>query len=334
VEILIGTREGAFVAGSKGDPAAVEGLAGCDVLTLCRSNGTILAGTQDGVYRSGDGRSWQASGVQDRAVRAIVPAPGSDGAVYAGTQPAALFRSDNSGQSWEEIDSLTRIPGREYWGLPGEPDASRALAIAFDESQPSRYWVGVEVGGIMATGDDGETWSAGMAGQNPDIHALACDPARPDVIYAATGFGRVGPGSDNGEESTAGIYRSEDGGSSWRYVWPDSERRYTRPMCVDSRAPHPLTVASTINYRSSYRDPDGAKSMLYQSTDGGSTWRSLGDDAHSPSAANLTALAQGEEPGSVVVGTDSGEVWQVNAGAEWTQLASGLPHVQALLPLH
>jgi photosystem II stability/assembly factor-like uncharacterized protein len=104
-------------------------------------------------------------------------------------------------------------------------------------------------------------------------------------------------------------------------------------MCLDTRAPHALTVASTINYRSSHRDPEGARSMLYQSTDQGETWRSLGDDAHSPSAANLTALAQGEAPGSVFAGTDNGEVWNVTAAGEWTLVASGLPRVQALLPV-
>ncbi len=332
MKILIGTREGAFVAGHEKAPVVADGLAGRDVITLCRTNGSILAGTGHGVYRSNDGLSWQASGCEDRAVRAIAAAPRDGGAVYAGTQPAALYRSSDDGVSWAEIESLTRTPGSEHWGLPGEPQASRALAIVFDEAKPARCWVGVEVGGIMETKDGGETWAAGMAGQNPDIHALARDPARPDVLYAATGFGRI-EAVVSGEQSTAGVYRSDDGGSNWRYVWPDSERRYTRPMCVDSRAPHALTVGCTINFRSSFRDPEGAHSMLYQSTDGGNTWRSLGDDAHSPSAANLTALMQGEEPGSVVVGTDSGEVWQVSAAAEWTLVASGLPHVQALLTL-
>jgi hypothetical protein len=73
--------------------------------------------------------------------------------------------------------------------------------------------------------------------------------------------------------------------------------------------------------------------MLYQSVDGGETWRSLGDAAHSPSAANLTALAPGDAAGSVYLGTDSGEIWRVTSSAQWTLLASGLPHVQALLPL-
>jgi photosystem II stability/assembly factor-like uncharacterized protein len=104
-------------------------------------------------------------------------------------------------------------------------------------------------------------------------------------------------------------------------------------MVIDSRAPYALTVASTINFRSSHRDPEGARSMLYQTTDCGETWRSLGDGAHTPSAANLTALAPADESGSVYAGTDSGEVWRVSPNAEWRLISAGLPHVQALLPL-
>jgi hypothetical protein len=152
-------------------------------------------------------------------------------------------------------------------------------------------------------------------------------------MYATTGFGRTGPGSPPETQSRAGTYRSQDGGASWTYVWPDIEHRYTRPLCVDARAPYAVTVASSPTFRSSYKDADGAQSMLYQSRDGGDTWRALGDASHSPSAANLTALAPADESGAVVVGTDNGEVWRVSASAEWMLLASGLPHVQALLPV-
>ncbi len=333
MEILIGTREGVFVVGPSGAPTAAEGLAERGVLTFCRRNGSILAGTDSGVYRSSDGRSWQASGCDGRAVRAIATAPHDEGAVYAGTQPAALYSSADGGHSWAEVESLTRLPGSEDWGLPGDPSASRALAIVFDAAQPARFWVGVEVGGIMETDDGGATWRAILADQNPDIHMLARDPGGRDVLYATTGFGRIGPGSLPEEQSKAGVYRSDDGGYSWHYVWSDLDHRYTRPMCIDARAPNALTVGCAPNFRSSYRDPDGAQSMLYQSIDGGSSWRSLGDAAHSPSAANLTALVPGEESGSLLVGTDSGEVWRVSAAAQWTLLASGLPFVQALLPL-
>ncbi len=74
--------------------------------------------------------------------------------------------------------------------------------------------------------------------------------------------------------------------------------------------------------------------MLYRTEDGGETWRSLCDQAHSPSAANFHGLVP--DPlvgGGVLVGTDTGEVWRVSDAATWTKLATGLPSVLSILPL-
>jgi photosystem II stability/assembly factor-like uncharacterized protein len=319
-----------FVVDQDGPPRQV-GLAGRSIHTVLRANGELLAGADNGAYRSDcSGQAWRPTGCEGQDVWAIAALPDDSRVVLAGSHPAALHRSEDGGRSWSPVPSLTQVPGAERWGLPGDPTGSRALAIVVDPAQRGHVWVGVEVGGILETTDNGATWLATLAGRNPDIHGLARDPERQDVLYAATGFGRLT--SDDPMEP-AGVYRSDDGGESWRYVWPDDERRYTRPMCVDSRAPYALTVGCSPNFRSSHRDPDGAQSMLYQSIDGGATWRSLGDAAHSPSAANLLALAPAERPGSVFVGTDNGEVWYVSPDAEWTSLATGLPPVQALLAI-
>lgn len=333
--VLIGTREGVFVVGSSGSPTAGDGLAGQGVRTLRRINGSVVAGADGGVYRSDDaGRSWQPSGCEGRMVWEIAAAPHDERVLYAGTQPAALYRSEDSGRSWTQIESLGRVPGSGDWGLPSEPEASRALAIVMDPARPDHYWVGVEVGGVLDTEDGGETWRAGLVGYNPDIHGIVRDPARPGVLYATTGFGRTTDVQLRESESSAGVYRSEDGGRTWRYVWGDLDRRYTRPICIDPRAPHAVTVGCAPTFRSTLLDPEGAQSMLYQSTDGGSTWRSLGDAAHSPSAANVTAVAPAAEgSGSVLVGMENGEVWRVSPNAEWTPLAGGLPTIQSLLAL-
>ncbi|HEY7064115.1 MAG TPA: hypothetical protein VII06_21730 [Chloroflexota bacterium] len=333
MQVVIGTREGAFVVGEGGAARAADGLAGPGVHTLRRANGSVVAGTEDGVYCSDDaGRSWRASGCAGQDVWSIAAAPPDGRVLYAGTHPAALYRSEDGGRSWAALNTFGHVPGSDRWGLPGDPTGSRALAVVLDAAQPSRFWVGVEVGGILETEDDGASWRFMLAGRNPDIHGLVRDPARPEVFYATTGFGRLGDGDAPEAESTAGVYRSEDGGRTWRYVWGDLERRYTRPICVDARAPHALTVAGAPTFRSCVGDPGGAQAMVYQSTDGGTTWRSLGDAAHSPSAANLMAVAPAaSRSGSVVVGTETGEVWHVSPEAEWTPLASGLPPVSALL---
>ena len=330
--LLIGTSEGMFVVDDNSAPAAGAGLAGGSVHALRQANGSILAGAADGVYRSDDaGHSWQPSGCDGQDVWAIAVSAANQHLIYAGVHPAALFRSDDDGRSWAPIPSLRGVPGAENWRLPSDPNGSRALALVLDDTRPEHLWVGVEVGGILETSDGGATWMCMLAGRNPDIHGLARDPARPDVLYAATGYGRL---DENDPVEPAGVYRSDDGGESWRYAWPDADRRWTRPMCIDARAPHALTVASCPNFQSSQRNPGGAQSMLYQSTDGATTWRSLGDATHAPSAVNITAIAVApERPGRVVVGMENGEVWQVSPEAEWTPLASGLPPVQALLSI-
>lgn len=206
--------------------------------------------------------------------------------------------------------------------------------MVLDQAEPRHLWVGVEVGGILETADGGATWGITEVAGNPDIHGLVRDPAQPDVFYATTGFGRLGAGGLPETECRAGVYRSDDGGHTWQYAWGDLERRYTRPICIDPRAPHALTVGCAPSFRSNWRDEGGAGSMVYQSVDGGRSWRSLGDTAHSPCTANVMAVAPAtEQSGSVIVGMDSGEVWHVSSQATWSPLADSLPSVQALLAL-
>ena len=66
--------------------------------------------------------------------------------------------------------------------------------------------------------------------------------------------------------------------------------------------------------------------MLFRSEDEGETWRSLCDDAHTPSPANFHGLAPTipNIPGGVVIGTDTGEVWRVGNDGDWTELGSGM----------
>jgi len=328
--LLIGTSEGMFVVDQGSAPAPAAGLSNRSIHTARRANGSVLAGAADGVYRSEDsGRSWKPSGCEGEDVWSIAVSKVDPHLVFAGVHPAALFRSNDDGRSWAPVPAMRGVPGAESWRLPNDPNGSRALAIALDEKRAEHFWVGVEVGGIVETSDGGGNWMLTLAGRNPDIHGLALDPVRPDVVYAATGYGRL---DDKDPMEIAGIYRSNDGGESWQYTWPDEERRWTRPMCIDARAPHALTAAACPNFQSSVSSPSGAESVLYQSTDGATTWRSLGDTAHSPSSVNITAIAVSpERAGSVVVGMENGEVWRVSPDAEWSPLATGLPRVQALL---
>ncbi len=328
MKVLAGTSKGVFTVA---DGAGQQVLESGGVRDLVSIEGRIFAGTGAGAYYSDDdGESWSLAGMADYEVWQVRSAGG--GVVYAVTQPAGLFRSDDRGETWHEVESFTQIPGAEDWCVPVKPRLpGRARALVVDRDNPERIWVGVEVGGIARTEDGGRTWNFDLPGDNPDLHMMYADPGNGEVLYASTGYGRL-DGVAEMVEGNAGVFRSEDGGETWDYAWKGITPRYSRPMCIDAAAPHGLTVACAPTAFSSYKDEGGAQAMLLRSDDGGESWRSLCDEAHSPSAANIHGLTtDGERPGGVVIGTDTGEVWRVSDDAQWTPLASGLPAVLSAL---
>jgi photosystem II stability/assembly factor-like uncharacterized protein len=328
MNFLVGTNAGVFL-GESGQPAV--GIDGRGVRQFVKADGHVFAAGADGVYGStDDGRSWGRLGVDAGEVWSVLVAPDDDGTLFASTQPAHLFRSGDRGATWHEVTTFLEVPGSERWCVPNNPIGARAITIAADPFNARRYWVGVEVGGVLATADDGTHWSVTEPCGNADVHMLVPHPQRSGVLFATMGAGRLD--TSPGEALVPGPYRSDDAGNTWRYLGAELQPRYARVVCVDPRPPHVLTVPTIPNFRSSARDAGGAQAMLFRSEDGGETWRSLGDAAHSPSNVRLTAVAPDpHEAGAVLVGTEAGEVWHVSAEARWDRLCDGLPPVQAVL---
>lgn len=328
MNFLVGTNAGVFL-GESGQPTV--GIEGRGVRQLVKSNGRVYAAATDGVYASTDeGRSWTHLGLDAGEVWSVLAAPDDDGTLFASTQPAHLFKSDDHGAAWHEVAAFLDVPGSERWCVPDNPIGARAITIAADPFNTRRYWVGVEVGGVLATADGGAHWSVTEPCGNADVHMLVPHPQRSGVLFATMGAGRMD--TSPGEPLVPGPYRSDDGGETWRYLGTKLQPRYARVLSLES-GPHPaLTVPAMPNFRSSARDPGGAQAMLFRSDDDGETWRSLGDAAHSPSDVRLTAVTPDpHETGSVLVGTESGELWHVTADARWDRLCAGLPPVQAVL---
>jgi hypothetical protein len=339
--LVIGTTEGVFLAATNEPPRASD-LSSSDVKVLRQADGHLLAGTNDGVHVSGDGgRGWQRVGLEGREVLEVMPAPSDPRTVYAGTVPAGLFRSRDGGMTWSPVDSFTRAFDADTWGLPaiaGWPSGARAHSIVVNSNDPERCVVGIEVGGVVSGTDDGASWSTTLPGGVPDIHYVVADPGQPERLFCSTGFGRIGKLAEvPDKERIAGMFASDDGGQSWRYIWEGMLHRYTRPLCIDPRPPFALTVGTAPSARPyiSYRIDGGAHGQIYQSTDHGTSWRPLGDAPHSPSVAAILCVTPAPDAaGNVLVGTDLGEVWHVEADkTRWTLLAEGLPPVQSVLTI-
>ena len=324
MNIYVGTSKGVFRVT---DGLSTQVLESGGVREVIQIGKRLFAGTGAGLYVSDDeGSTWTLTDLQEPAVWQI--RDNGEGILYAGTAPTGLFRSEDGGNSWTEIEALAQLAEAGGWCIPVDPPipaAARALVVKGDQ-----LWVGVEVGGIAMSKDAGATWSVVLPGENPDLHMIFAHPAHTETLFASTGYGRL-DGVAEMVEGNAGVFRSEDGGNSWMYAWKGITPRYSRPMCIDLRPPYWLTVASAPTAFSSYRQESGAQAMLFRSEDGGESWRSLTDESHSPSRANFHGLTvDSEVPGGVLVGTDTGEVWRVTDQAEWQLVSQDMPAVMSI----
>lgn len=233
-------------------------LDGQAVTGVAARNGTLLAGSRRGVFRSDDsGRSWRESsaGLSTPYVRWLAIHPAQGGRAFAGTEPAGIFVSHDGGASWRECPEVVELRRSHGWFLPYSPGAGCVRGFAFDGP---RGYAAVEVGGVLRTDDGGETWrlAEGSSGRpdfsgpaksfvHPDVHSIALHPSSTDLVFAPTG---------------GGFYRSRDGGR----VWEDLYECYCRAVWADPEDAEHLILGPADDV-----DSDG---RIEETRDGGKTW--------------------------------------------------------------
>jgi hypothetical protein len=217
--------------------------------------------------------------------------------------------------------------------------SGRVSDIALDPQDPSTFFIALGTGGIMKTSDNGATFEAVFAAEAvAAVGAVAVSPADPKVLWAGTGEANDRNSSSWGD----GVYRSEDGGASWKNVGLRSSRAIARVV------PHPTDPKTAwVAVMGDLWQPGGERG-LYKTTDGGATWKAVlqapapyaakvgcGEIAIDPSDPNTlyaTLYARQRTPWSFAAGTtvtdgkDLGGIFRSkDGGASWTRLTQGLP---------
>ena len=231
VQLLVGTPKGAFILDSDQDRRdwAVRGplCEGWPIhdLIIEPSSGAILAAGGSpwygpAVWRSEDGgTTWTHSseGLTYGEGEGVEPvatvwslATGPDGTLFAGVEPAGLFRSSDGGATWSHVEGLTNHPTRPTWG----PGAGGLIlhTIVPHPTDPQRTWVGISAVGVFETRDGGASWEPRNKGVRADfnpgpepetgqcVHKLAMAAGEPETLY---------------QQNHCGQYRSTDGGLTW-----------------------------------------------------------------------------------------------------------------------
>jgi photosystem II stability/assembly factor-like uncharacterized protein len=221
--------------------------------------------------------------------------------------------------------------GAMRWRLVGPFRGGRTIAAAGVPSKPNTFYFGSVDGGLFQSTNSGLTWNPISDGQPiASVGAIAISPTNPDVIYIGTGETDIRSNLASGD----GVYKSTDGGHTWRDVGLRDTRQIAR-IALDPKNPDIVYVAA-LGYAYGPHEDRG----VFKSTDGGASWKRVlykdadtgaSDFAIASAAPNILFAGMWNThrpPWSTyapVDGTGSGLYRSTDSGATWTELKTGLP---------
>ena len=200
----------------------------------------------------------------------------SDNTYYFGATGGGIWKTTDSGQNWRNISDGF------FGGSIG--------AISASESDPNILYVGTGektvrgnvspgYGGFWKSDDAGETWKKmNLDIDQVQVGRIAIHPKNPDIVYIAI------IGDLFKDSNKRGVYKSTDGGKSWRQVLFSNERSGAVDISIDKNNPR-IIFASTWNIRRTpySLESGGEGSGLWKSNDGGETWKNISDNEGLPS---------------------------------------------------
>jgi photosystem II stability/assembly factor-like uncharacterized protein len=248
--------------------------------------------------------------------------------LYAGVQPAALFKSTDRGESWVLNESLYDHPQRGKWN-PGAGGLC-LHSIVLDPRDHNRMYVAVSAAGVYRTDDGGQSWQprnknvlADFAAKTyPEfgqcVHKLALHPSRPDVLF---------------QQNHCGVYRSDDCGDDWIDIGEGKlPSRFGFPIVVH---PHdPQTIYVMLEESDQYRMSVDGQAAVWRSRNGGESWQRI--TAGLPNKAHVVVLREAMAadpltPAGLYAGTDTGQLfYSRDDGDNWEILADYLPPIQSV----
>ncbi len=343
LQVLLGTKKGAYILASDADRHEwqVRGpyCESWPIHHLVRSgDGTLYAGggsawygpsvwrsTDDGAAwtQSSDGLTYGDDGPKVVTIWNVTP---SNGTLYAGVEPAGLFRSEDRGQTWSHVAGLREHPSRPEW----QPGAGGLClhSIVPHPTDKQHVWVGISAVGAFETQDGGKTWETRnrgvRAGYMPDpypdfgqcVHKLHIAPTDSGVLY---------------QQNHCGVYRSVDGGRQWTELTPGLPSEFGFPLAIHPRDPNTLYVIP-LNGAEKGRFMIDGSAAVWRSRDAGASWNRMSaglPQDHAPLGVLREAMATDPmTPAGIYFGTSTGQVFaSADEGDSWRLIADYLPPI-------
>ncbi len=186
--------------------------------------------------------------------------------IYVGAATGGVWKTVNGGMTWKPLFDAQRV--------------AAIGAVAVFQPNPAVVWVGTGEGnprnsasvgyGAYKSLDGGETWQSAGLEKTERIHRIVLHPTNPDIAYAAA------MGQMWGENPDRGVFRTTDGGKSWKKILYVNEKTGCADLVMDPSNPNKL-FAAMWEYRRWpwFFKSGGAGSGLHVTYDGGESWKAI-----------------------------------------------------------
>lgn len=231
---------------------------------------------------------------------------------YMGATGGGLWKTTDAGITWRNVSD-----GYFHRGSIG--------AIAIVQSDPKTVYVGTGEAclrtnatagdGVYKTTDGGRTWRHLGLDDSSQIGAILVDPGDPRIVYVAA------VGNPYGPNSQRGVFRTEDGGHSWQKVLFVNDLTGAVDLAMDPKDPQVIYASFWQVIRKPWGIyPDGPRSGIYKTTDGGDHWTHLTDGLPAGPMGKIGITVSPVDP-DVVIATIGGHGHGIyrsdDAGLHW-----------------
>jgi photosystem II stability/assembly factor-like uncharacterized protein len=207
--------------------------------------------------------------VSGRVADVAVADHGTERRLYAGTCCGGVWKSDDLGKTWQVVFD--------------QAAATSTGALAVAPSNPDIVWIGTGESnifrssysgvGVYKSTDNARTWQHMGLTDTGTIGRIVVHPTNPDIVYVASG------GHEWTENETRGVFKTTDGGKSWKKVLSISQKTGVNDIAMDPGDPNTLYAAAWERQRRHWNDPRPEPGFneggVFKTTDGGQTWTRL-----------------------------------------------------------
>jgi hypothetical protein len=293
----------------------------------------------NGLWKTDDyGETWDNIGMDSicsKDVMSISVSPPDRGnknnkfsIVYVGTEPTAIYTSDDGGESWQNMSSINNLKSSSSWSFPPRPWTHHVRGIESDKTQPGYVYVAIEAGALVQSHDGGRTWIDKVEGGPYDTHTMTTHKKMPGRLYPAAGDG---------------YFESYNYGQSWKRSTTAvlKHHGYLFGLAVDVGDPQTIIVSAS-QWAGQAHFLEAAESVIYRRTSSGKKenvdyvdddndvtveeWKLVSNGLPKPTRTLILVLVANPKIAGefyavnnrgIFCSTDSGNSWKMLDGIQW-----------------